>query len=143
VYAMSLVNAFQLGLDPATDEAEAQMEASLTTDDNTVEGNAETSEPTVATRSIGHYPAYVDLANQTGAKYFSIPDDIWSSMSEEAQWTANRTFLDRGIARGDTFLLATPVDEMRAGSYYEEEVNYLLNNGYTFNDEGNAMVRAR
>ena len=91
-------------------------------------------------RVIGHYPEYVDLAQQTGAKYFNIPTDVWDSMSSEEQWAANVKFLDRGIAAGDTFQLATPIDEMRIPSAYADEVNYLLKNGYTFNSAGNTLV---
>jgi hypothetical protein len=91
-------------------------------------------------RSIGHNPAYIDLANATGAKYFSIPIDVWNSMSPDEQWEANQKFLDRGIDQGDTFLLATPLTQMRAGSGYETEVNYLLGNGYILNTTGNALV---
>lgn len=95
---------------------------------------------TCGIRSLGHYPDYVDLARATGAKYFSVPDPIWNRMNPVEQWTANQKFLDRGILGGDTFLLATPISGMRAGSWYEREINYLLSRGYTFNGSGDSLV---
>jgi RHS repeat-associated protein len=99
--------------------------------------------PGCGLRTLGHYPDYVDLAGTTGAKHFSVPDDVWDKMSPAQQWAANRKFLDRGIANGDTFLLATPVDVMRTNSWYAEELNYLMSRGYTFNSAGNAMIPGR
>jgi RHS repeat-associated protein len=91
-------------------------------------------------RVIGHYPDYVEAGQQSGDQYFNVPTDIWDAMTPEEQWTANQTFLDRGIANGDTFNLATPIDEMNIPSAYANEVNYLLNNGYTFNEAGTALI---
>ncbi|MFI7662893.1 polymorphic toxin-type HINT domain-containing protein [Micromonospora parva] len=98
---------------------------------------------TCGLRTLGHYPDYVDLAKTTGAKHFSVPDDVWNRMSPAEQWAANRKFLDRGITNGDTFLLATPVDVMRTNSWYAEELNYLMSKGYTFNSTGTAMIPGR
>lgn len=65
---------------------------------------------------------------------------MWNSWTEDQQWAANQKFLDRGIAAGDSFELATPVDTMRIPSGYAEEIDYLLGNGYTFNDAGTELV---
>lgn len=91
-------------------------------------------------RTLGHYPDYVDLAKKTGAKHFSVPDNVWNRMTPEEQWGANQKFLDRGIANGDTFRLATPIEKMRPGTWYPKELNYLMNKGYTFNGDGTAMI---
>jgi RHS repeat-associated protein len=93
-----------------------------------------------ACRTLGHYPDYVDLARTTGARNFSVPDDVWNRMTPAEQWAANQKFLDRGIANGDTFLLATPIDDMRTVSWYADELNYLMSKGYTFNAAGTAMI---
>jgi hypothetical protein len=44
------------------------------------------------------------------------------------------------VARGDKFVLATPQSEVRAGSYFEKEVQYLQSKGYVYNSNGSALV---
>jgi hypothetical protein len=82
-----------------------------------------------APRSIGHSPDYIDLAGNIGGKHFSVPDDVWNSMNPAEQWAANQRFLDRGIAEGAVFRLATPIEDMRDPSIYAKEINYMLNHG--------------
>lgn len=90
--------------------------------------------------SIGHYPAYVTLAEQTGARVFSISDDAWNAMSSAEQTVRNDRFLERGIAAGMEFRLATPLSQMRPQSAYENEIAYLLKRGYVFNRTGDALI---
>ena len=66
------------------------------------------------------------MSKNLGTKPFSIPDDIWSKMTKAEQWAANQKFLDRAIAKGAEFNLATPFDKVRPGSFLEKEINYLL-----------------
>ncbi|NNN21871.1 MAG: hypothetical protein HKL80_07725 [Acidimicrobiales bacterium] len=75
-----------------------------------------------------------------GARYFSIPTDVWNFMSSANQWAPNVKFLHRGIAANDTTHLATPMNEMRTPSPYAEEVKYLLNNHPHCGSAGNALV---
>ncbi|HWE01864.1 MAG TPA: hypothetical protein VG326_05590 [Tepidisphaeraceae bacterium] len=89
---------------------------------------------------IGHYPDYVNMAQDLRASYFSVPTEQWNAMSETEQWAANQKFLDDAIARGETFRLATPLDEVRPGSFLEDEVNHLTTNGYQLNSDGTALV---
>jgi hypothetical protein len=93
-----------------------------------------------ADRVIGHYPEYVQLAEKTGAKFFNIPKAIWSRMSAADRWAANVKFLDRGIAQGATFRLATSLEKVRRGSSLEREISYLLNRGYQFIKDGSALI---
>ena len=59
---------------------------------------------TTAGRTVlGHFPAYLEKANELGANRFSIPTSVWAKMSTTARWAANQKFLDRAIARGDEF----------------------------------------
>lgn len=51
-------------------------------------------------------------------------------MSEAERWAANQKFLDRLISRGDEVVLSTPLDQIRAGSSLEREVQYLFSHGY-------------
>ena len=91
--------------------------------------------------SLGHFPDYVSLGSRTGAKTFSISDEVWSSMSTREQWVRNQSFLDRGIANGSEFRLATPVEAARPGSFYERELQYMFKQGYSPNADGTMLVR--
>ena len=84
----------------------------------------------------------MDVAKATGAKYFSVPDDTWRGWTKDEQWATKQTFLDRGIANGDTILLATPIDAMRVDSDNAKEIDYLFSKGDDFNDDGTALVPA-
>jgi hypothetical protein len=62
-------------------------------------------------------------------------------MSDAERWTANKKYLDRMIQRGDNVVLATPVTEVRAGSYYERELEYLRSKGFVLSADGTRMIR--
>lgn len=70
------------------------------------------------TRVIGLYPEYIEKSKELGTKPFSIPDNVWNKMTKEEQWAANQKFLDRAIAKDAEFVLATPLDKVRPGSYF-------------------------
>ena len=72
---------------------------------------------------LGHFPQYVETAEQLGARYFNIPPEIWARMSEAERWAANQRFLYWTIARGDEVILSTPIDAIRGGSTLEREVH--------------------
>ncbi|MBI4502416.1 MAG: RHS repeat-associated core domain-containing protein [Gemmatimonadetes bacterium] len=93
-----------------------------------------------AARVIGHYPAYLQVAEGIGAKAFDIPAKIWGAMSEGEQWASNQKFLDRGIKQGAEFILGTLRSEIRAGSPLEREVNYLLGKGYQWAENGMSLI---
>lgn len=88
---------------------------------------------------LGHYPEYVKLANKLNAKRFNIPTEIWKKMTDAERWIANQKFLDRMIARGDKIRLATPLNKVRPGTYYERELNYLFGKGYRV--KGNYLIK--
>src|SRR5690606_20647814 len=79
---------------------------------------------------LGHHPEYIDLANEINARRFNIPTEVWKEMSDPERWVANQKFLDRMIARGDKIQLATPIEKVKPGTYYEKELNYLFSKGY-------------
>jgi hypothetical protein len=72
---------------------------------------------------LGNYPSYLELAQQLGANYFSVPAEQWAQMSATEQWTANQGFLDAAITRGDDFVFSTEVAS--PGSFFERELLYL------------------
>ena len=90
---------------------------------------------------LGHYPDYVDLANKLNAKRFQIPTNIWNKMTPAEQWAANLKFLDRMIKRGDVIKLATPLNKVKPGSYYEKELKYLMKSGYKLNYKGTELIK--
>jgi len=90
---------------------------------------------------LGHYPDYVDLANDLSANRFQIPTSIWVKMTQEKQWAANMKFLDRMIKRGDIIRLATPINKVKPGSYYEKELKYLMSKGYWPSPNGSSLVK--
>jgi len=92
------------------------------------------------TTVLGHYPAYVNMAEAEGASYFNVPTEQWNAMSPSEQWSMNQKFLDDAIARGDQFKLATPLDQVRPGSFLEKELEYLEGKGYVPNAEGTALT---
>ncbi|MCL5039044.1 MAG: hypothetical protein M1299_04340 [Firmicutes bacterium] len=90
---------------------------------------------------IGHYPEYVEMSGKLGTKPFSIPDNIWSKMTPSEQWAANQKFLDRTIAKGSEFNLATPIDKVRPGSFLQKEIEYLTSQGYKLSSDGTKLVK--
>ncbi|HEY8937499.1 MAG TPA: hypothetical protein VIM65_19875, partial [Cyclobacteriaceae bacterium] len=90
---------------------------------------------------LGHYPAYKSLATDLGAKHFQIPTHIWDKMTAAEQWAANTKFLDRMILRGDKIRLATPLSDVRPGSFFEKELNYLYDKGFKISSDGLWLVK--
>jgi RHS repeat-associated protein len=86
--------------------------------------------------SLAASPSYIDVAESLGANYFYLDD--YEALTTGEQWAANQEFLDQAIARGDTFVLSSPPELAPEGSGYFKELQYLLENGYTF--EGDTLV---
>lgn len=78
---------------------------------------------------LGHYPAYVDVADALGAARFAVPAAVWIRWSAQQGWAHNRQFLDESARRG-RFLTTTSPFLARPGSAYARKVGYLLNQGY-------------
>jgi hypothetical protein len=89
---------------------------------------------------LGHYPAYANMAEAEGANYFNVPTEQWNAKSSSEQWSMNQKYLDDAIARGDQFKLATPLDQVRPGSFFERELQYLEGKGYVPNAAGTALT---
>ena len=93
------------------------------------------------TTVLGHCPAYTKLAGELGAKRFIIPTNVWNKMTPAQQWGANQKFLDRMILRGDNIRLATPLNQVKPGSFYQKELNYLFDKGYKVSSDGLWLVK--
>ena len=89
---------------------------------------------------LGHFPDYLKRAEEIGARRFSVPERIWEKMTDAERWAANRKFLDRLILRGDEVELAPPLSNMRPGSTFEREVEYLIERGYQPTPDGTMLL---
>lgn len=79
---------------------------------------------------IGHYPEYLQLGQDMTASVFTIPQDIWDRLDDAERWMLNRAFLDDAISQSARFVLATPPERIRSGSFLERELAYLFTMGY-------------
>jgi len=78
----------------------------------------------------------LNLADDLGAKRFSIPTEIWNKMSPVQRWVANQKFLDRMIARGDDIILSNSGHAAREGTAFFDEIQYLVSKGYGLSEDG-------
>jgi len=93
------------------------------------------------TRVIAHHPEYINLSKELGVRPFDIPTNAWNKMTPTEQWAANQKFLDRAIAKEAEFVLATPLKEMRKGTFFEKEVKYLMSKGYKLSSDGSKLIK--
>ena len=89
---------------------------------------------------IGHSPFYNMLARQYYLEGFEVPSN-WTSLSLQEQWSMNRAYLDRFIARNADVLLATPINQIEPGSFTAMEVAYLKSKGYKLSSDGRKLER--
>ena len=74
-----------------------------------------------------------------GAQYFQLDnwDELAAKYSDDEIWKINEKFLDIQTSSGrEIFLSHNPMDYIGDGSFYAREIQYLLENGYKFVDEG-------
>lgn len=91
---------------------------------------------------LGKFPEYIKLADDIGAKRFSIPTSVWNRMSASDQWAANQKFLDRAISRGDEVRLSNRVGNVQdVNGAFRQELDYLIANGYRLSSDGTRMIR--
>jgi RHS repeat-associated protein len=89
---------------------------------------------------IGRFPDYVELAESLNATYFSVAPEVWEALTPTEQWAANQAFLDQVIARGDIVTLASPLSAAISGTFFAQEVGYLMSMGYVLNNTGTALL---
>jgi RHS repeat-associated protein len=89
---------------------------------------------------LGHKGQYVERALELGGRYLNVPTAFWERMSEAEKWAANERFLDRAIARGDEFILATQAGAARANSFFARELEYLASKGYRVAEDGLRLI---
>lgn len=91
---------------------------------------------------IGKNPDYIRVANELGARRFSIPAHVWNKMSKAEQWAANKKFLDRMIKHGDEIILSNPVKNISdVRGIFRRELDYLMEKGFRLNGDGTKLVK--
>jgi RHS repeat-associated protein len=78
---------------------------------------------------LGKSGDYTRLADQLGAKKFSVPKDVWNNMSVAERQAANFRSIDRSINRGDSFIFSNNPSEAYLGSGFYNEIQYLKSRG--------------
>jgi hypothetical protein len=82
---------------------------------------------------------YARVGMKSGGRHFYVPAAHYERMSKVDQWRANQRFLDRQVARGYRFRLATRIHQARPGSIYAREIAHLRNRGYEVTKNGKWM----
>ena len=83
--------------------------------------------------------AYASVAKDMDAQYFQLDnwDEHAARYSDDEIWKINEKFLDIQTSSGrEIYLSHNPEDYLGKGQFYSRELQYLLDNGYKFVDEG-------
>ena len=78
---------------------------------------------------LGHFPLYARVSDELGARHLDIFPRHWSNWNSTQQWSENRYFLDRTLARNDRIVLTHAPRRAKPGSNYDRELRYLQSNG--------------
>ena len=87
---------------------------------------------------LGHFAkegvSYQKVAAHYKATYFKVNDwaSVTNGLSKDEVWRINKTFLTQQIKQGKQVLFSHNPKEARVGSFFEREVTYLRDLGYTF-----------
>jgi RHS repeat-associated protein len=88
---------------------------------------------------------YTELGRQTARTFLDLDDNVYDRFVAEGYdwWELNKAFLDEQIKAGKTFLLETPYEDvmkLNGGEYFKKEMDYLLDKGYKFNQDGTRLI---
>lgn len=90
--------------------------------------------------------AYTSVAKDMDAQYFQLDnwDELAARYSDDEIWKINEKFLDIQTSSGrEIYLSHNPEDYLGKGQFYSRELQYLLDNGYKFVDEGGIWYAVR
>ena len=90
--------------------------------------------------------AYTSVAKDMDAQYFQLDnwDELAARYSDDEIWKINEKFLDiQTSSRREIYLSHNPEDYLGKGQFYSRELQYLLDNGYKFVDEGGIWYAVR
>jgi hypothetical protein len=87
---------------------------------------------------LGHFAregtSYQNVAAHYKATYFKVEDwnAVTKGLTQDEIWRVNETFLTRQIRQGKQILFSHDPLKAKAGSFFEREVDFLRELGYTF-----------
>lgn len=87
---------------------------------------------------LGHFAkegvSYQKVAAHYKATYFKVDDwaSVTKGLSQDEIWRIKETFLTQQLKQGKQVLFLHNLVKARAGSFFEREVTYLRDLGYTF-----------
>ena len=87
----------------------------------------------------GSPTAYTSVAKDMDAQYFQLDnwDELAARYSDDEIWKINEKFLDIQTSSGrEIYLSHNPEEYLGKEQFYSRELQYLLDNGYKFVDEG-------
>lgn len=90
--------------------------------------------------------SYDVIAKEMDAQYFNLDnwDELSSQYSKEEIWKINERFLDIQTSSGrEIYLVNDPKNFIGDGSYFSQEIQYLMDNGYRFVKEGDVWHAIR
>jgi hypothetical protein len=90
---------------------------------------------------LGSRGYYVELGEKMRANILNIPDEIWRRMPDVEKKKINFKFLDLAIARGDKFILSNSAFEVRTGTAFWEELEYMIAKGYKVSEDGMSLFK--
>ncbi|MGT2950289.1 hypothetical protein BU202_01925 [Streptococcus cuniculi] len=104
------------------------------------------SEPIVLGKyDDGGPTAYSTIAKESGSQYFELDhwDDLASQYSNDKIWKINEKFLDIQTSSGREIYLSHDPNIDWGQSFYAKELQYLVDNGFTFSKKGDLWRAVR
>jgi hypothetical protein len=83
---------------------------------------------------LGRYdisPSYLEVANDVDGRVFSVPTEIWDTMSPAQKLAANIGALDQAISEHTQFFLSHGWSDANKGTGFRAELDYLFEKGFS------------
>ena len=77
------------------------------------------------------------LGGIVGANTFSIPQDVWNTMTTAEQWAVNEAFLEDAIANNSTIMFSSNPALAAAGTGLQQEYQFLISQGFRIVQDSN------
>ena len=106
---------------------------------NAIKGSNKADDVVLGKFKEGSSTSYDAIAKEMDAQYFNLDnwDELSSMYSSDEIWKINEKFLDIQTSSGrEIYLSHNPAEFLGDGSYYSKEIQYLIDNGYSFVKEG-------